>query len=64
MSTCIGESLEQVGLGKEIAPVPSCTTTQHNDIERFSVDYLYQQASRDLDLDLTTQMKDLKISVS
>ena len=27
--------------------------TQHNDIERFNVDYLYQHASRDLDLDLT-----------
>ena len=27
--------------------------TQHNEIERFGVDYLYQQASRDLDLDLT-----------
>ena len=27
--------------------------TQNNDIERFSVNYLYQQASRDLDLDLT-----------
>ena len=27
--------------------------TQHNEIERFSVDYLYQQASRDLDSDLT-----------
>ena len=27
--------------------------TQHNEIERFSVDYLYQQASRDMDLDLT-----------
>ena len=27
--------------------------TQHNEIERFGVDYLYQQASRDLELDLT-----------
>ena len=27
--------------------------TQHNEIERFGVDYLYRQASRDLDLDLT-----------
>ena len=27
--------------------------TQHNEIKRFSVDYLYWQAGRDLDLDLT-----------
>ena len=27
--------------------------TQHNEIERYGVDYLYQQASRGLDLDLT-----------
>ena len=44
--------LSELGLGRTLL-LYHHVPTQNNDIERFSVDYLYQQASRDLDLDLT-----------